>query len=635
MPPREIELLAPAGKMEVLHSVVAAGADAVYLGGKRFNMRALREDYNFTDEEIEQAVEFLHQRNRKIYITVNNLYNSDEIDDIASYLAFLQDLGVDALIVQDLGLVDLCARMHLDIPLHASVQMSIANLEAVKVLENKGFGRVILSKNVSLNEIKAISAGTRLGIEYFVHGDLCISHTGQCYLSSFVSGESGNRGRCRKPCRWQYELEGAKAQEYDGYLQFLAHKDLCLYPYLPQMIDAGVSSFKIEGRMRSARFLSWLVATYRRALDRLMADPAAYETDEEEMRLLEENRIRDYTAGNLFEPLDRRCISFDGQREPVKAPLLEPFTRLDNPGPAEPRPLTLTEVPEISLRLGKLDGLQRYADLGVDNVILGSDQLRQNGPYKLPALIKEAVDILGNTAVKIFLETPRIVGQNDLEEVREIRKTADKSGLAGVVVNDLGSLNIFKDSGLELWGGYGLNIFNRRAVSLLQDMGISRVTASLEINPYNLRMLLDSDAPVELMVQGPLPGMVSDFCIIRAAQDESGGECRHYCLQDRYALKDRLGQKYSIYTDYKCRNHLLFPFDLCLFPKLPLLTTWGIKSLRIEGQYYNTEKTGEIVACYREGLQQLKKGQWQPEPVFSRLKGLFPEGLTAGLFTGF
>jgi putative protease len=179
---KKIELLAPAGKMEVLHRVVAAGADAVYLGGKRFNMRALKNDFNFTDDEIKYAVEFMHQRNRKIYITLNNLYNSNEMEDIANYLLFLKDTGVDALIVQDLGIVNLCAEMGLDIPLHASVQMGIANLEAVKTLETQGFQRVILSKNVSLSEIREISSGSQLGIEYFVHGDLCISHTGQCSI---------------------------------------------------------------------------------------------------------------------------------------------------------------------------------------------------------------------------------------------------------------------------------------------------------------------------------------------------------------------------------------------------------------------------------------------------------------------
>ena len=141
--------------------------------------------------------------------------------------------------------------------------------------------------------LKKYPLGSNLGIEYFVHGDLCISHTGQCFMSSLISGESGNQGKCQKPCRWQYELQGLKESKYEGYQHFLAHKDLCLYPYLPQMVEAGISSFKIEGRMRSADFLAHLVSIYRRALDSLINDPGSYQTDERELLDLHEHRIRE------------------------------------------------------------------------------------------------------------------------------------------------------------------------------------------------------------------------------------------------------------------------------------------------------------------------------------------------------
>ena len=629
---QELELLAPAGKMEALHSVVAAGADAVYLGGKRFNMRALKNDFNFTDDELKYAVDFMHHRNRKIYITINNLYNSNEMDDIANYLSFLQDLGVDALIVQDLGIVDLCEKMQLDLPLHASVQMGIANLEAVRTLAAKGFQRVILSKNVSLTEIKQISTGSNIGIEYFVHGDLCTSHTGQCFMSSFVSGESGNRGKCRKPCRWQYELQGFKEPEYEGYQHFLAHKDLCLYPYLPQMVDAGISSFKIEGRMRSAEFLAYLVSTYRRALDRLIDDPDSYQMDEKALLGLQEKRIRDYTAGNLIEPLDLKDIGFDGKREPAIFSVPESLPKLELSHPIAQLTLVPQTIPELTVRVGGLDGLQKIGELGVENIVLGYDQTRQNGQNWSPSAINEAGEMLKNTSTKIYLETPRIVSQNDLQSIRKIKKATDSASIYGLVVNDLGSLNIFKDSGLELWGGYGLNTLNRNAASFLQGLGINRVTASLEMRSDDLEMLLNSDTPAELMVHGPLPCMVSDFCVIRAAQAEQNEECSLYCLQDEFALVDGCGQKYRIVTDYNCRNYLLFPYDLCLFPYLPQLCAWGVKSLRIDGQYYKPEKIRDIVTCYREGLQQIKTGQWEPLPIYSRLMELFPAGLTAALF---
>ncbi len=632
MPFHELELLAPAGKMDVLQSVVEAGADAVYLGGKRFNMRALRTDFNFADEEIKEAADFLHQRNRKLYITVNNLYSDNEIDEIVSYLLFLKELEIDALIVQDLGIVTLCEKLKLGIPLHASVQMGIANLEAVRVLEQKGFERVILSKNVSRQEIAEISSHTLLGIEYFIHGDLCISHTGQCFMSSFAGGESGNRGRCSKPCRWQYELHGDKAEQYSGYQYFLAHKDLCLYPYIPELVNAGVSSFKIEGRMRSADYLAHLVSVYRRALDRLVDKPDSYRIDEDEYIDLQKHRVRDYTAGNLFERMGREGIAYDGQREPLFISTSQPLTPLNITDYKKESPVRSLLVSELTVQVGGLDSLKTLCDLGVDNVILECEQIRQNGQNWTGQTMRQTLEIVKSSKTKVFLETPRIVSQNDLEAIRSIRHMVDSVPVFGVIVNDLGSLKLFKDSGKELWTGYGLNTFNHEAASLLQEIGVSRITASLEIDAPHLETLLSSGMPVELMVHGALPGMVSDYCVIRAAQTGDEDECGLYCLQDNYELLDRCGQKYKIITDYNCRNYLLFPYDLCLFQHLPRLMTWGVKSFRINGQYYSPEKLAMVVAIYRDAFEQIKQGQWNLKDNYAKLLELSPEGLTASCF---
>lgn len=635
MPLHKMELLAPAGKMDVLHSVVAAGADAVYLGGKRFNMRALKNEFNFTDDELKQAADFVHENNRKLYITVNNLYDGKEINEIDNYLLFLNDLGVDALIVQDLGIADVCKELNIDIPLHASVQMGISNLEAVKVLEEKDFKRVILSKNVSLAETALISAETKLGIEFFIQGDLCISHTGQCYMSSFVGRESGNRGRCRKPCRWQYELQGTQEDEFAGLKHYLAHKDLCLYPYLTQLIEAGISSFKIEGRMRSAEYLYQLVSLYRRALNRLFEDPTAYRTDERELQALQELRIRDYTEGNLLKPLDWTVVGFDGKREPpfISKTALK-LSRSQFMDPVDIPPIPSNQLaPEITVKVGGLDSLEAIRELGVNNVILGCDIIRQNRHNWTTEAIFKASEMLTGSPIKIFLETPRIVSHNDLPTIHQIKQIADSAHIFGVIVNDLGSLNIFRDSGLQLWGGYGLNTFNHNAAALLNSLGISRITASLEMKADNLKSMLNSGTPTEVMVHGPLPCLVSDFCIIRSAQSERDGECPMYCLQDKYTLKDSLAQTYRIYTDTNCRNYLYFPYELCLLPYLPHLGGWGAQSFRIEGQYYNPHQLQQVVAIYSEALEQLSRGEWQPSDNYRRMLGFFPDGLTTALMT--
>ena len=626
----ELELLAPAGKMDVLHSVIEAGADAVYLGGKRFNMRGLRPDYNFDDAELEEAVGYVHGRQRRLYITLNNLYYSDEIDDIASYLIFLRDLQVDALIVQDLAIATLCEELHLDIPLHASVQMGIANLQAVKLLEEKGFTRAILSKNVSLKETAAISAGTSLGIEFFVHGDLCVSHTGQCYMSGIMTGEAGNRGKCHKPCRWQYQLLGGEEQT-DQYQYYLAHKDLCLYPYLKQMADAGVTSFKIEGRMRSARYLEWLVSTYRRALDRLIADHDNYSTDPKDMEKLYENRIRNYTIGNLFKPLDWTAIDFQGDREPVQSPV-KILPRLDIEEPPVTINAALPVIPELTVKVGGLDGLEAVMPLQIENIILGSEIIRQNKQNWTAAAVLKAVQLAKGTHSRLFLEMPRIVSQNDLPAMVDLKHLAVQAGIDGVIVNDLGSLRLFRETGLQVWGGYGLNIFNHAAGQFFLDQGIQRITASIELGRPHILSLLRTGTPSEIMVHGPLSCMVSDYCMIRAGHEERDDECPCYCVQGEFFLRDTEGQQYRIVSDANCRTYLHAPHDLCLLPYLYELSGGGAKSFRIEGQFYQPGQLRDIVLAYQEALHCMAEGKPQSPGWCSRLASANPSGWTAAAY---
>ncbi len=624
----ELELLAPAGKMEVLYSVVEAGADAVYLGGKRFNMRGLRPEYNFSDAELKEAVEYVHLRQRRIYITLNNLYYSYELDDIADYLLFLKELGVDAFIVQDLGIATLCRKLGLDIPLHASVQMGVANLEAVKLLEEHGFTRAILSKNVSLAETAAIAAGSAMGIEFFVHGDLCVAHTGQCYMSTIMTGECGNRGKCRKPCRWQYQLQGGEAYT-EQFRYYLAHKDLCLYPHIKQLAEAGVFSFKIEGRMRSAPFLHRLVSIYRRALDRLITDPVSYQTDEDEMKGLEENRIRNYTAASLLKPLDWTDIDFEGEREPVVTGVeILPCLDLDQPVGIPSLPLT---APEITVRVGGLEGLQQIMPLGVDRVVLGSEIFRQNKQNWTPATVSMAAQTVKGTNTRLFLETPRIVSQKDLAYIADLKKLASHAGVDGVIVNDLGSLRMLRDSGCQIWAGYGLNIVNDSAAALLLSHGVGRITASLELNRQDLQALLQSGVAAEVMVHGPLPCLVSDYCMIRAAQSERDGDCPGYCSGEDFFLQDRAGQSYRIVGDADCRTYLYAPHELCLMPYLAQLAAMGVQSVRIDGQFYDPHHLFDVVAAYQEALALLNSGG-SPSTIKTLLTSLCPNGATAAAY---
>ena len=626
---QNIELLAPAGTPAVLENVVEAGADAVYLGGKRFNMRLLRPEFNFSDEELAEAVNYLHQRNKKLYITVNNLYKQSEVDEIKDYLLFLDKIQVDALIVQDLGLIQLCQEMNIHVPLHASVQMGINNLEAVRELEDNGFSRVILSKNISLAEIQAIHDATRLGIEFFAHGDLCVAHTGQCFLSSFIFGESGNRGRCRKPCRWSYRLSGLDRLENHNAQYYLAHKDLCLYPYLADLIQAGVSSFKIEGRMRSGEQLAHIVSAYRQALDAYIADPLNYSSSEKDYQELYEKRVRDYTSGSLFRPSNYEDIGLSGVREPAFKTAAIPLTRLsqaDYQNQYLPLPV---KMPELTVAVGDPESMQTMLDRGVDNIIIGMESMRQHSMYWNVDTIRQALARTADFSSRVLIETPRIVSQQDLADIYKLMKLADSKHIDGFVVNDLGSLRILRATGLSLWTGYGLNISNVRANAFLKMLGVERVMASLEMKDDDLQVLLQADTPMELLVQGPLPALISDLCIVSSASAEGREGCSQDCVNSKLALLDEYGQAYKIYSDAKCRNYLYYPYERCLYPYLALLISRGLQSLRIDGQNYGPELLTKVVTIYQQAMQTLQEAQGNNQAGFMELLELFTDGLTA------
>ncbi|UGV41984.1 DUF3656 domain-containing protein [Methanococcoides orientis] len=287
------ELLAPAGNWESFIAAVENGADAVYLGAKTLGARAYAG--NFTLEEIQEAIDIAHLRGVRVFVTVNTLVKDEEIGRAAKMLCSLSEYGADAVIVQDIGLLSLAKEVVPELPIHASTQMTIHNSEGVRFLEDLGVKRVVLAREMSLEEIKAVKQASNIEIETFVHGALCISYSGQCLLSSMIGGRSGNRGHCAQPCRKMYELEkDGELIDTDGpYL--LSPKDLNTTEMVPHLIEAGVDSFKIEGRMKRPEYVAGVVSTYRRLIDRYMADPDSYFVSPEESLVLEQLFNREFT----------------------------------------------------------------------------------------------------------------------------------------------------------------------------------------------------------------------------------------------------------------------------------------------------------------------------------------------------
>lgn len=284
-----LELLAPAGSFQSLKAAVANGANAVYLGGGKFNARV--NAGNFSGDELVAALDYAHERGVKVYLTLNTLLKNDELNEAMEFAAFASEQGADAVIVQDMGLLKRIRESLPELPLHVSTQATVTQLESVKMLEHLGANRVVLARELSLSEIEAIAMACKAELEVFVHGALCVCYSGQCLLSSFIGGRSGNRGLCAQPCRLPWSLS-RNGQSYgkEGYL--ISPRDLMAIELLPQLKKAGVASLKLEGRMKSPEYVAIVTSIYRKYMDILE------EQGEESFRVSDEDRERLLQAFN-------------------------------------------------------------------------------------------------------------------------------------------------------------------------------------------------------------------------------------------------------------------------------------------------------------------------------------------------
>ena len=275
---RKIEILAPAGSYESFHAAIVAGADAVYAGGPKFGARAFAE--NFTEAQLLNAIDYAHLHQRKFYLTVNTLLKDYEIEQLPEYLEPLYQRGLDAVIVQDMGVLNVVRQYFPDMDIHASTQMTVTGVNGAQFLKENGAVRVVPAREISLEEVRNIKSVTDMEMECFVHGALCYCYSGQCLLSSLIGGRSGNRGQCAQPCRLPYTVDGEK-----GYL--LSLKDICTLDIIPDLIEAGIDSFKIEGRMKRPEYVAGVTSIYRKYVDLYLKNPQKpYLVDDKDKEML-------------------------------------------------------------------------------------------------------------------------------------------------------------------------------------------------------------------------------------------------------------------------------------------------------------------------------------------------------------
>lgn len=637
---KSVELLAPAGTWDALVADVESGADAVYLGGKHFNMRMHEGDFNFDDAALKKAIDYAHAHDVRLYITLNNLISDEELPALKEYLQYLEEIQPDALLVQDFAVLELVHEMGITIPLHTSVMMNTHNEHAIEKLKEYGITRIVVGREMTLSELALFRARTGIEVEYFMHGDMCISESGQCIHSGVVFGQSGNRGRCLKPCRWAYELidekSGKRLDEGGPGPYKLALKDMCMYRAIPELIQAGVFSFKIEGRMRPAPFLRRIVSTYRTAIDAYIADPTGYATDEEGWKQLYENRARDFTTTFAFGQPTAKDIGFDGTREPRFFSEAVKEAGFQDDILKQERPIQKENASHrtLAVRVGTPAAAKAAVDAGADVVYVGGEAFRPQRPWRLTDYA-EVLAYAQERNVRVVLNTPRTTMRRECGELEQLFSSIRdwKQQPAGIMVSNLGALKLAQSlTNLPVQADLSFNLFNHLATVFMKDNGITQACASLELSFEQLREIVENAVlPIEVVIHGGYESMICDHNFPAMSLPDYN-ELNEPELMDRhYALRDKAGEIHRIRIDQFGRNHIYFAKDLCLYPYLAKFN--GIASYRIEAQDETPAATAMLTKIYRKALDRLAAGDASfDEHEFKTLQENAPRGLGIGTY---
>jgi putative protease len=610
---KQVELLAPAGNFEIFKEVIELGCDAVYFGGKNLNMRLHRKDYNFTDAELQEAVKIAHSLGKKAYITVNNLYADQEISELKEFLLKLEDIKPDALIVQDLSTIALIHAMELNLPVHSSVMMNVHNLESIYALKELGVTRVVLSREASLAYSRYLNAKTDMELEYFIHGDMCIAHGGQCLYSGMLFGQSSNRGRCLKPCRWEYTLE-QDGKDYQTTFP-LAVKDMFMYENIPELIDGGLTSFKIEGRMRDIDYLTMIINAYGDSIDRYIQDPLNYDR-QKDLKELIDSRKRDvstayafgrpglsninerfegtgklFSSGKVFSTATEERETTGEKIEKVSDYLKEHKARL-------------IHKPVLNVKVNNIAQAKMCFDLQVDTIYLSGDVLKPDSPFSRKD-IEELVKMKGNT--KVYLGMPHMTFDTQFEEYRQFMSFGIP--IDGLSVTNLGGIRMFDSSTIiedsrlagnyALIGDYPLNILNQTTAGFYLDRGFRYVTITPEATlPETVSLLNGMGEWAELIVHGSPTVMYLEHDLYDNVEENSDG---------LLYLVDGESFKHPVYKDQYGRNHVLLYKDICYLPIIDGLLAAGLKNFRIEASYLSTEDLKKVITVYQKALKEPDK----------------------------
>ncbi len=540
-----IEVLAPIGSYEMVDEILKTDCDAVYLGGKELNMRMHSKVHNFTNEEIKLTLDKAHKLNKLVYVTVNIMFDDSMIEMASEYLTFLDEIKVDAVIVQDLGMIKLIRDLNLDLEIHASVMANTHCLEQVQVFESLGVTRVVLTREVSLKTAKYIHDNTNVELEYFVADNMCPANSAICYHTGVTFGKSSNQGKCMKACRWKYDLM-YNDDLYDS-SYYLASKDIDMINHVDEMISAGIVSLKIEGRRKPMHETLGFINAYTKALDNYKNNIKNKDVD------LSEYYRRDRCNGHAFDNPGLNLNNLKNEGRPDKIKMFSTKGR-DVVGSIKKQNKlkeiinTKDDTRYLTIKVDNYEDAIFALDNNIDRLYLSCESV--SSPLSV-SQIKEIVTKKGDVEIYLSLTTMQFSAGNKYQD--EILNQV--SGIDGIEASDISHVVKYSPD-YKVRCHYTLGQINTKAWELLRNLGATSTSISIEAKPHQFANMLNQNVDIDVIGYGRLVYMYMDINFYEYLDKLTPIGNVDNKFRDILCLRNETGSINPIYKDQFNKNFL-------------------------------------------------------------------------------
>ena len=563
-----IELLCPAGSPKAMEAAVMSGADAVYFGGSALNARASA--VNFKDEELAKWISFCHKKGVKCYLTLNTVVSDREIKQMADYIKFITNAGVDGVIVQSIGLISVIKSISPQLEVHASTQMSVHNLGGVEIATELGCSRVVVARELSKENIEYICKNTTAEIESFIHGALCMSYSGQCYLSALIGARSGNRGSCAQPCRQNYK---------GGYR--LSLKDLSMAENFAEFLPLGVTSLKIEGRLKNPEYVGGVASIYRKLID--------------EKRNATEKEISDLKR--LFSRSGFTNGYFKSEKGPNMFGIRTDKDKEMSKG-FSVKQSKISQKPEIVVKDRETtDNLPELVGYKYKKSVYNFHFMKES---QIPD--KKYLDLAHHIWLPLFeiknfkderlgAILPAIIFDSEKERVK---KKLIESGVKKALCRTISHIKLCLEAGVEPHGAFSMNFYNSYDLAQAKRIGLRETAVSIEAKLAQIRDM-KKPLPVNAVVYGKIPVMTTENCIIK-----NQGKCINYKNSDK--LSDKAAS-FDVVCEFGHRNIILNSVPINLSDKMKEFSGKDIKGLEFLFTTESKKEVEQVIDSYQKGLK--------------------------------